>query len=145
MEYRMFGDTVILRLDPGDEMLESLLLLAEREGVALAQVSGIGGSDDITLGVWNGVAYDPVHLDTVCEITSVAGNLSTMNGMHYAHIHLTCAQKGGRVTGGHLLRCVISLTGELILHVIPGSVGRVRDERLMINRLDLGTGEEKHE
>ena len=42
MEYRKFGDTYVLRLDQGEEVMESLRRFAEAEQISLASVQGIG-------------------------------------------------------------------------------------------------------
>ncbi len=59
------------------------------------------------------------------EIASCSGNISTMKGKNYLHIHMVV----GNVTrdfccGGHLNRAVISLTGEFVIHKIAGEVDR---------------------
>ena len=53
MEYRRFGNKLVVRIDKGEELCAKVLELAERENIRLAGVSGIGASDDITLGVFN--------------------------------------------------------------------------------------------
>ena len=135
MEYKRFGDTIALRLDPGDEIVAQMLAVAQKENVTLASVTGIGGTDDVTVGVfdtekkgYNRFAYSGTH-----EITSLTGNVNTMNGEVYAHLHITLAGADGRVVGGHLLRCVISLTAEIFLHTVGGKVDRRRREDLQIN------------
>ena len=45
MEYRKCGHTIILRLDPGDEIISSLTALAENENIRTAQVQGLGASN----------------------------------------------------------------------------------------------------
>ena len=44
MDYRRFGSTIVLRLDKGDEIVESILRLAKMENIRLATVSGLGGT-----------------------------------------------------------------------------------------------------
>lgn len=41
MEYRKFGDTIVLRLEVGEEIAESLAALCEKEKLELCQVSGL--------------------------------------------------------------------------------------------------------
>ncbi|MBQ7546665.1 MAG: DUF296 domain-containing protein [Clostridia bacterium] len=135
MEYKRFGNTIALRLDPGDEIIAQVLAVAKKENVTFASVTGIGGADEIEIGVFNmdAKAYDKTTLTGTHEITSLVGNVNTMQGEAYTHLHITCAGKGGAVVGGHLLRCVISLTAEIFLTVIDASVDRTRREDLQIN------------
>lgn len=137
MDYRRFGSTVVVRLDRGDEIVACVLELAKRENIRLASVSGIGATADFTVGVFNlntGV-YNQYSYAEPCEITALAGNINTMNGEPYTHLHITCAGDNGRVMGGHLNRAVISLTGEVFIQIADGSVDRFRDPELGINRL----------
>lgn len=135
MEYRRFGDTVALRLDPGDEIVASVLAAAQKENVTLASVTGIGGTDDAEVGVFDMAkkGYERFSYTGTHEITSLTGNVNTMNGETYAHLHITLAGADGRVVGGHLLRCVISLTAEIFLHTVDGRADRTRREDLQIN------------
>ena len=137
MDLRRFGHNIVLRLDKGDEIVACVLEAAKREGITLASVSGLGGSDNIDFGVWNGKAYDKTHLEGFHEITSLMGMVNTMGGEPYQHLHITCAGGDGSIKGGHLLACVISLTGEIVLREIDGTVDRRRDESLGINVLDF--------
>ena len=55
MEYRRFGNTIYLRLDPKEEILEEIGKVAEKENIRLAQVTGLGAINDFTAGVYNTV------------------------------------------------------------------------------------------
>ena len=59
------------------------------------------------------------------EIASCTGNVTRKDGKTYLHLHMFVGYvTKGLVHAGHLNRAVISLTGEFILHMIDGEVGR---------------------
>lgn len=139
MEYKIFDKTIVLRLDKGDEIITSIKTLCEKENVKLGSISGIGGTDDFTVGIFNikKKQYDKKTFKGAYEITSIMGNINTMNDKHYSHIHVNCSTKGGKTVGGHLLKAVISLTAEIIITVIDGQVDRRKDEELNINKINF--------
>ena len=139
MEYKRFGNTLAMRLDKGDEITEQLLFAAQKENIRLASVTGIGATDDATVGVYDPQkqAYDKHTLTGPHEITGLVGNINTMQGEPYVHVHITCAGSDGAVKGGHLLRGVISLTGEILVQIADGAVDRRRNETLGINTWDF--------
>jgi len=137
MEYRVFGDRILVRLDKGDQIVKSLLRVAKEEGVTLASVSGIGATDDFEVGVFDleRSDYDHFRFRGNHEIVSLVGNLTTKEGEPYLHLHITCAGEGGKIVGGHLFEGRISLTGEIFLDKGTGMAERLRDESLGINRI----------
>lgn len=137
MEYRVFDDTIVVRLDKGDGIAESLLAVARREGVTLASVSGIGATDDFEVGVFDLAKgdYERIRYGGNHEITALVGNLTTKDGAPYLHLHVTCAGAGGQVVAGHLFEGRISLTAEIFLRKAAGQVSRLRDPSLGINKI----------
>ena len=137
MEYTRFGDRVVVRLDRGDEIVEMLKAVARKEKIACGVITGIGATDVFSVGVFdlNQKKYNVFEYTDNHEINALTGNVTTMNGETYLHVHITCTNGKGQVVGGHLLSGVISLTGEIIIDIIDGRVERKRDEELGINRL----------
>ena len=43
MEYRKYGETYYVRMDRGDEIIGGIPALCQKEGIASAVFSGIGG------------------------------------------------------------------------------------------------------
>ena len=139
MDTRRFGETLIVRLDPGDEICASMLALAAREGIDLAEISGIGATDDMDVGVFDveNKDYEVYHFDGSREITSLIGTLTTKDGRPYQHLHITAAGPGGVIVGGHLRRAVVNITAEIAVRVIPGRVERRLSPDFGINKMEF--------
>ena len=57
MEYKRFGNTVVVRMDKGEEIVEQVKQVALKENIKLAQVSRLATSG---LSKWPGVVYGGV-------------------------------------------------------------------------------------
>ena len=55
MEYRKFPQGYVVRLDPGEEIVERLTELVDREGIQLGSVSALGAANDVTIGIFSTV------------------------------------------------------------------------------------------
>ncbi len=135
MDYRRFGKTIYLRLDPGEEILEEVKKLAEKERIDLAQISGIGAVNDFTAGVYNTATkeYHSIRFQGAYEIVSLSGTVTKKDGEVYLHVHMSAGDEDGKVRGGHLNRAVISATGEIILQITEGKVEREFSEEIGLN------------
>ena len=137
MEYRKFGDTYVVRMDKGEEILEQVKALALAEHIQLASVQALGAVNDITVGVFDTVKkeYRANHFQGAFEIVSLTGTIDTMNGDFYTHLHMSAGDGQGRVFGGHLNRAVVSATCEMIVREIPGTVDRAFSPEIGLNLL----------
>ncbi|WP_077610585.1 PPC domain-containing DNA-binding protein [Clostridium sp. Marseille-P2415] len=136
MEYRKFEHTFVVRLDPGDEILTSLIKLCRDEKIGLASVTGLGAVGTVQLGVFDTEKkqYYSREYKGLYEIASLMGSITKKEGDPYLHLHMVIGNpQTGECHGGHLGRAVISATGELVLTEIPGAVGRREDEAIGLN------------
>lgn len=139
MEYRKFDDTYVIRLNKGEEVIESLKEICKNENINLAEITGLGASDLVEIGVFNVQTkeYKTKLFEGMFEITSLIGNATRKDGEVYLHIHINFGDEDGFVKGGHLVKTRISATSEIILRKIEGNVGRKLSTEIGLNLLDF--------
>lgn len=117
MDYRRFKDTIYLRLDPGEEIIEQIEKVAKKENIQLAQINGLGALNDFTTGVFDTVEkkFHPIHFEGAYEIVSLTGTVTKQDGEVYLHLHMAAGDKDGHVFGGHLSMAYVSATAEIHL------------------------------
>ena len=135
MEYRRFGQSIVVRMDKGEEILEQLKAVAQAEQVKLAGVSALGAVNSFTVGVFKTgeKKYYSNSFEGDFEIVSLTGTISTMDGEFYSHLHMSAGDCEGKVFGGHLNRAVVSATCEMVITVIGGTVDRAFSEEIGLN------------
>lgn len=112
MEYKRFGNKIIVRIDKDEEILEQVKKLALKENIRLAAVQALGATNSFSGSF---------------EIVSLTGTINTMNGEFYTHLHMSAGNDKGEVFGGHLNRAVVSATCEMVVDVLDGTVDRQYD------------------
>ncbi|TCK92800.1 hypothetical protein EDC19_1955 [Natranaerovirga hydrolytica] len=135
MDYKRVENSLIIRVDRGEEVIETLKTICEKEKVALGMVTGIGAANDITVGLFNTEEkkYYSKDFKGDFEITNLAGNISTMKGETYIHLHINITDDKMNTYGGHLNKAVISGTGEIIVSILNGQVDRAFSEDIGLN------------
>lgn len=135
MEYGRFNHTIIMRVDPDEEICDCLLEVAEKEKIALGEISGIGAVKEFAVGVFDPVKkeYRANHFRGTFEIVSLTGTLTRKEGKPYLHIHMSAGNEKGDVLGGHLNNAVVSATAEIVIHMTEGNVGRKMSEKIGLN------------
>lgn len=139
MDYKRFDDKIIIRLKKGDEIRESIREVAVAEDVKAAYFTGIGAVDSIKIGLWlpeNG-DYTWDYYDEDMEVTSLVGNVGTLDGKELVHAHITCGRAGSEIIGGHLDRGNCSLTMEIFMDVIDYELVKKFDSDLGINTIEF--------
>lgn len=139
MEYKRINDTIILRLDPEEEICDSVLRVAAKEQITAAEITGIGAAKSFSIG-----AFDPSEkryyencFEGSYEITSLLGTLTTKEGAPYLHLHMTAGDRSGMVFGGHLTNAVIGVTAEIVIRTIPGTVERCLNPAIGVYQIIL--------
>ena len=135
MQYKKFGNTYMVRIDLGEDIIESLKKLCEDAHIRLARVEAIGAADHAVLGVYDLTKkeYYPETIDEFMEIISLNGNITAMEGKPYIHLHAALADQRHTIHGGHVLEMRVGATCEMFVTVLDGEVKRQKEVALGIN------------
>ena len=135
MEYRRLGNTYMVRIDRGEDIMVQLKELCEKEAVRLGRVEAIGAADRAVIGVYDleKKEYSTEEISEFMEITGLNGSITEMDGKPYIHLHATLADRNHRVHGGHVIEMRVGATCEMFVTVPEGKVDRKKDEELGIN------------
>lgn len=139
MEHKMYGNTVVIRLDEGDEIVDCVGRVCAQEGIRYGTITGLGGLQRMRVGV-----YDPANrryvgseYSSMFEIVSLTGNVTTKAGKPYLKCHLAAAYEEGVVVGGHLTEALVSTTAEVFITLLEGALEREFDEATGMDTLAL--------
>ena len=119
MDYRRFGNTYLVRMDVGEEIVEEL------NGAVRQAVIGVYNLEE--------QAYHREDLEGLMEIAGLQGSVTRMNGEVYPHLHVTLAGQDNKVHAGHVIGLIVGATCEMFVRVLDGEVSRERDEEIGIN------------
>lgn len=135
MEYSKFNNTIVARIDKGEEILDKIKEIANKENIKLANINALGATNDFTVGVFKTAEkkYYSNNFTGDFEIVSLTGTINTMNGEFYSHIHMSAGNDKGEVFGGHLNRAIVSATCEMVINIIDGTVDREFNENIGLN------------
>jgi len=135
MDYRRFDNTIVARIDKGEEILDKIKEIALMENIKLASVSALGATNSFTVGVFktDEKKYYANVFEGNFEIVSLTGTINTMNNEFYTHIHMSAGNDKGEVFGGHLNRAIVSATCEMVINIINGKVDRKINEEIGLN------------
>ncbi len=135
MQIKQFGKTYIVRIDKGEEIVETLKSFCESQNVKLGTISGIGAVERVVIGLFDTKAkqyYSNKYVGDY-EICSLIGSVSTMNGKPYLHTHIVIADIDNKTYGGHLNQAIVSATCEVFVNAVEGEIDREFSEEIGLN------------
>ena len=140
MEYRKLGDTIVLCLVRGEDVLASIRAVCNAERVRLAEISALGAADYAEVGVYHLAEkrFLPRTLEGEMEICALTGSVTRCGTELYLHLHGSLADADGNVYGGHVNEIRVSATAEIFIRLLPGEVNRRLEEESGIFLMDFG-------
>ena len=135
MKAKKYGNKFVVRIDKGEEIIETLKQFCKDNCIKLGTVQGIGAANKAVIGLFDAETkkYHSRALVGNHEIAPLLGNISTMNGEVYLHIHANLCDSENNSFGGHLTSAVVSATFEAIIDVMDGEIDREFSDEIGLN------------
>ncbi len=137
-KYISVHDGYLMVLREGDNVFEQLELLAIREKVPSANLSGMGFAG-VELGFYDfkRKKYRPRKFKAA-EIAALNGSIAWQSGHPSIHLHGVIAGKNFKAYGGHILSAIVGKGSlEIMILVHSKHLERVKDELLGANIICL--------
>lgn len=128
-------DRLVVRLDPGEEVLESLERVRDDHDIEQGFLAGIGAVDRVVLGHYDvdQQEYNEEELRGQFEVTSFLGNI----GPDKIHTHIQVATDSFESLGGHCSGATVSGTFEVSIELGETPLTHRLDERTGLDVFDL--------
>lgn len=135
MEFTETEDAIVVLLEPGDWVVESLATVREKAGISGGFFTGIGAVDRATLGHYDTDTqeYSEETFEGQFEVTAFSGNV----GPDKIHAHIQLATRDFSSIGGHCSDARVSGTFEIVIVRSGTTLEHELDERTGLDVFDL--------
>ena len=139
MKFADYTKGYVLKLEPGEEFHETLQDFATKKRIPSAFFQGIGGLSDVELGYFNLEKndYERHTFKGNYELICANGNISDVEGKHFAHTHVVISNEKCETFSGHFFKGTVTITAEIFLFPVDIAMIRKPHETLNFRSLDL--------
>ncbi|RLF40344.1 MAG: hypothetical protein DRN12_05595 [Thermoplasmata archaeon] len=119
MQYKQYENLVFIRLDEGEDLIESIKKICrELRTSAAVIISGLGQLQKVKIGYYREKDnYTPMEYKERFELLSMTGTIIKHDNEYKPHLHVVLGREDKKTVGGHLLGGTIGVTGEIILQL----------------------------
>jgi predicted DNA-binding protein with PD1-like motif len=137
---RSSKNAFLVRLDSGDDVVESLEEFADTEGIQSASFQGLGSLQRARIGHFDFQTtheYEFHEYQEDLEVLSAIGNITLLNGRPIVHLHLSLSRRDCSEIGGHADKGCIANLLEIQLTKLDTQFHRKRDAELGLNIIEI--------
>lgn len=129
MHARRSGPLLLIRINRGEEIVEAITQALRDHGIGSGVISAIGATDSATLKFYDLATqvYEERTLDEPCELLSLSGNISMVDGAPWPHLHAVLGRRDFSCIGGHLSRGIVGVTCEVTIVCGDAPLHRAHD------------------
>lgn len=139
MKVAQAGRELIIRLEPGDDILAAVAAACRQHHITNAEITGLGSAEAVTLAHYRRDTKKFTHrtFAGIYEIASLVGNVALIDGQTAAHCHVVISGPDMAAHAGHLAAGVCSATVELVVRPLDGRYEKRHDEIIGLNLWQL--------
>lgn len=128
-----------IRIDQGEEIIESIKVFCSTNRISSGLISGLGSVTEAELGLFDIEKKEFIKKEfkEILEIASMNGNISTMNGQVYLHIHAVLSDRECRTFGGHFSMGIVGATCEVVVVPLKNDADRIFNDEIGLNLLNI--------
>ncbi len=133
------GDIVVVTLAPEEEIIASLLEVAEEHKIAGGFLTGLGSTSEVDIAFFDPEKkeYVPRTFAEPTEIGNMVGNFSRLEDGWHVHVHISVSGPELIAFTGHLNRGVVGTACEIYIRRLSHEITRIRDQSAGFNPLKL--------
>ena len=123
------NDFIYVKMEKGEEIIDSLQKIIEKYNIVSGWINGIGLIEKIRIGSYDITtkSYNEVDFENAFELTSLIGNITKKDGKPFLHAHITMSDHSCKAFGGHLFHAKIAAAGEFFIKVTDNIINRKFD------------------
>ncbi len=139
MQSKEQDNLVFVRMFPGEQVIDGLKQICQKHQIETAVIlSGLGQLGSFELGFLKEKGnYLPQVFNEPHELLMLTGNVSLQGEKYDFHLHAVLGNSQKQVVGGHFIKGVVSVTGEIILLKTDLKVKRQLEEESGLKGLFL--------
>jgi len=139
MKARKIAGGYLVRLERGEEAVETLASFVARKKIPCGFLQGIGAVKNVELGYFDTKIgkYRKRRIRGTVEVISLTGNISYLDKKPFIHAHVALAGPDQKLMGGHLFSGSVAITLEIYIKVVSRRLNRILDSQVGFNFWDL--------
>lgn len=120
----------IFVLNIGENLFESLVKCASLMKLKSAAISGLGTLTQVTVAYYHlhKKEYQTKLFSEAYEVVSLQGNISSLEGKPFVHIHAALGQEDYSIIGGHIMDAVVDACMEMTVIPLAAPINRAYDD-----------------
>ena len=139
MQSRKVSGGWLIRLERGEEAIETLTSFVAKNKIPCGFLQGIGAINAVELGYFDlrQKKYRRKKIGKTVEVVSLLGNISWVDNKPFVHAHISVAGTDQKLMGGHFFKGTVAVTLEIYLLVVSRKLKRFHDSEMGFNFWDL--------